>query len=64
MLDTRKELGLLKEVQDILDEIKMIQAVIDDQIKVLKSLELRLFFGTSFGQKERYALLWTFEDIA
>jgi hypothetical protein len=43
LLDIRKESNLLEEIQDILDEIKMVQAVIEDQIKVLKSPEIAQF---------------------
>jgi hypothetical protein len=43
---------LLEEVQDILDEIKMVQSVIDDQIKVLESSEIQDFF---FGRKGSFS---------
>ncbi|KAI9644764.1 hypothetical protein NHQ30_006791 [Ciborinia camelliae] len=38
LLDIQNESGLLKDIKDIRDEIKMIRAVLADQLKVLKNL--------------------------
>jgi len=44
LLDIRSESNLLKEVKDILDEIKMILSVLCDQIEILESDGLKEFF--------------------
>lgn len=38
LLDIQDESGLLKDIKDTRDEIKMIKAILTDQLKVLKSL--------------------------
>jgi hypothetical protein len=50
LLDIRAESKLLKEVKDILDELKMINAVLSDQQKVLdwNSLARRRFCDSGF----------------
>lgn len=45
LLDIRSESNLLKEVKDILDEIKMILSVLNDQIEILESDGLKEFFN-------------------
>jgi hypothetical protein len=50
LLDIRAESKLLKEVKDILDELKMIDAVLSDQQKVLdwNASTWREFIGFAF----------------
>jgi hypothetical protein len=50
LLDIRAESKLLKEVKDILDELKMIDAVLSDQQKVLDlyASTTREFIGVEF----------------
>jgi hypothetical protein len=56
LLDIRKESNLLERVKDLLDEIKMIQAIIKDQLEVLgvsekkRSSEIKDFFGTEWKE--------------
>jgi hypothetical protein len=56
LLDIRKESNLLERVKDLLDEIKMIQSIIKDQLEVLgvsekkRSSEIKDFFGADWKE--------------
>jgi hypothetical protein len=56
LLDIRAESKLLKEVKDILDELKMIDAVLSDQQKVLdwNNLTTWRFCGNSLRNKDSW----------
>ena len=49
LLDIRSESKLLREIKDVLDEIKMIKAILTDQLGVLESSELPKFFSEFYG---------------
>jgi hypothetical protein len=60
-LDILKELKLLKEVKDILDEIKMIESVLEDQRRVLTSFERVDQFLRESQQVKLQELVWRTE---
>jgi hypothetical protein len=55
LLNIRRECDLLKEIKDVLDEIKMIKAILTDQLGVLNTKCYSKFFPDLYSTTTRKA---------